>query len=104
MELAHDIKPNLTEPGTMYFLGASLLKCGELKNKHYNLVFNVSVFTALVCTILMVLYFKYRGRLSKHEIEIKENQKREYVMSKIKNYQDTRRKEQQQLITNLPKW
>ena len=76
----------------------------ELKNKYYNIVFNVSVFTALVCIIGMVLYFKYRGRLSKHEMEVKENQKREYVMSKIKNYQDTRRKEQQQIITNLPKW
>ena len=104
MDMTQYSKPNLTEPGAMYFLRASLLKCGEFKNKHYNLVFNVSVFTALVCIISLVLYFKYRGRLSKHEQEIKENKKREYVMSKIKNYQDTRRKEQQQIITNLPKW
>ena len=104
MDSASASKPNLIEPGARYFLSASLLKCNELKNKYYNTVFNVSVFTALLCIIGMVLYFKYRGRLSKHEMEVKENQKREYVMSKIKNYQDTRRKEQQQIITNLPKW
>ena len=44
------------------------------------------------------------GVVDKHEMEIKETQKKEYIMSKIKNYQDTRRKERQQMITNLPKF
>jgi len=104
MNLNTSVRPILTEPGTKYFLNASLNKCSELKNKYYNTVFNISVFLFLLCLIGIVLFFKYKGRLSKHEQEIKENQKREYVMSKIKNYQDTRRREQQQIITNLPKW
>lgn len=98
------VNPRLIEPGTKYFLNASLNRCRELKNKYYNTVFNVSVFVALMCIIFIILYFKYKGRLSKHDMDVKENQKREYVMSKIKKYQDTRRQEQQQLITNLPKW
>jgi hypothetical protein len=81
--------PKLIEPGTRYFLNASLNRCNEIKNKYYNQIFNISVF---------------KGRLSKYEMEIKETQKKEYIMSKIKNYQDTRRKERQQMITNLPKW
>ena len=104
MDLKTITAPKLIEPGTRYFLNASLNRCSEIKNKYYNTVFNISVFIFLTCIIFLVLYFKYKGRLSKHEMEIRENQKREYVMSKIKNYQDTRRKEQQQLITNLPKW
>ena len=104
MNLDTYVKPVLTEPGTKYFLNASLNKCSELKNKYYNTVFNVSVFLFLICIIGLVLFFKYKGRLSKHEQEIKYKQKREYIMSKIKNYQDTRRREQQQIITNLPKW
>jgi|TARA_B100001093_G_C26646240_1_gene935426 hypothetical protein len=104
MDLNSYVKPLLTEPGTKYFLNASLNKCNEIKNKYYNTVFNISIFVFLLSLIGMVLFFKYKGRLSKHEQEIKENQKREYIMSKIKNYQDTRRKEQQQIITNLPKW
>mgnify|MGYP001353377658 CR=1 FL=1 len=96
--------PKLIEPGTRYFLNASLLRCSEIKNKYYNYVFNISVFLALSLIICMILYFKYKGRLSKHEIEVNENKKREYIMSKIKNYQDTRRKEREQMITNLPKW
>ena len=96
--------PKLIEPGTRYFLNASLNRCSEIKNKYYNQIFNISVFIFLSCIIGLVLFFKYKGRLSKYEMEIKETQKKEYIMSKIKNYQDTRRKEQQQMITNLPKW
>ncbi len=104
MDLTLFAPPKLIEPGTRYFLNASLNRCSELKNKYYNLVFNITVFIGLLSTIGLILYFKYKGRLSKHDMEIKETQKREYVMSRIKNYQDTRRKEQQQIITNLPKW
>lgn len=96
--------PILIEPGVRYFLNATLNKCNNLKNKYYNTVFNISVTLGLVFIISIILYSRYKGRLTKEEIYIKEKQKEQYIMSKIKNYQDTRRKEKQQMITNLPKW
>jgi hypothetical protein len=51
-----------------------------------------------------VLLFKYKGKLTPKEIQIKDNEKQQYILSKIKNYQDTRLRESQNLITGLPKW
>ena len=47
---------------------------------------------------------KYKGKLTPKEIEINEGVKRQYILSKIKNYQDTKLIESQSLITGLPKW
>ena len=38
------------------------------------------------------------------EIEENENNKKIYILSKIKNYQESKLRSQQQLITGLPHW
>jgi len=47
---------------------------------------------------------KYKGKLSVEEIKEKEIEKKKYILSKIKNYQDSRKREEQELITGLPHW
>jgi hypothetical protein len=37
-------------------------------------------------------------------MEQKETDKKQYILSKIKNYQETKLRAQQQLITGLPHW
>ena len=41
--------------------------------------------------------------LIKHDL-VKMNEKKQYVLSKIRNFQDARKRSQQQLITSLPHW
>ena len=95
-------KPSLTEPGVKYFINTTLKNCREFKNKYNNILLNVvliGLFILLVCFVLLV---KYKGKLTPHEKEIKNVEKQQYILSKIKNYQDSKLHTQQQLITGLP--
>ena len=95
-------KPSLTEPGVKYFINATLKNCRDFKNKYYNILLNVvliGLFILLVCFVLLV---KYKGKLTPHEKELKNREKQQYILSKIKNYQNAKLHSQQQLITGLP--
>jgi hypothetical protein len=48
------------------------------------------------------LLYKYKGKLSEEEIEKKELLKKQYILSKIRNFHDSKIKSQQELITGLP--
>jgi hypothetical protein len=52
----------------------------------------------------ILLMYKYKGKLTPQEKEEKEKEKQQYVLSKIRNYQDAKLRAQQQLITGLPHW
>lgn len=59
----------------------------------------------LFLTILgILLLYKYKGKLTPEEIEQKETIKKQYILSKIKNFQDAKIRAQQELITGLPHW
>jgi hypothetical protein len=51
-----------------------------------------------------ILLFKYKGKPSPAEKQRKSQEKQQYVLSKIKNYQETKLRTQQSLITGLPQW
>lgn len=96
--------PNLIEPGMKYFLDKSLVNCRNLKDKYLNYLFNIGVFLLFILLVGSILYFKYKGKPSKYELEQKEIQKKHYILSRIKNYQDAKRHSSKDLITGLPEW
>lgn len=95
-------KPMLTEPGVKYFLNETLKQCHSFREKYNNMLFNVGLFVGFLVILGILLLYKYKGKLTPQEIEQKEIDKKKYILSKIKNYQDTRLRAQQQLITGLP--
>ena len=97
-------KPLLIEPGVKYFLNETLKKCHVFKESHNIFVLNLSLLLGFLIILGIVLLFKYKGKLTPKEIEIKDKEKQQYILSKIKNYQDTKLRESQSLITGLPKW
>ena len=97
-------KPALIEPGVKYFLNETLKRCHVFKESHNIFVLNISLLLGFLVILGIVLLFKYKGKLTPKEIEIKEKEKQQYILSKIKNYQDTKLRESQSLITGLPKW
>jgi len=97
-------KPLLIEPGVKYFLNETLKKCHVFKESHNIFILNMSLFAGFLVILGVVLLFKYKGKLTPKEIQIKDNEKKQYILTKIKNYQDTRLRESQSLITGLPKW
>jgi len=98
------IIPMLTEPGVKYFLSETLKQCHKLKEKHQNIIFNIGLLIAFISVLGGLLLYKYKGKLTPEEIERNELDKKMYILSKIKNYQDAKIKSQQELITGLPHW
>lgn len=97
-------KPILTEPGVKYFLNETLKQCHIFKEKYNNTMFNIGITIAFFIILGIILLYKYKGKLTPDEILQKETQKKQYILSKIKNYQETKLRAQQQLITGLPHW
>jgi hypothetical protein len=97
-------KPILTEPGVKYFLNETLKQCHSFKEKYNNMMFNIGITIAFFFILGILLLYKYKGKLTPEEMEQKETEKKQYILSKIKNYQETKLRAQQQLITGLPHW
>lgn len=105
MHLDQDIsKPLLIEPGVKYFLNETLKQCHVFKENHRNMLFNVGLFVAFFIVLGILLLVKYKGKPTQAELEQKELEKKQYILSKIRNFQDAKRREQQELITGLPHW
>jgi hypothetical protein len=68
------------------------------------LFYNIGIFILFIMVVSCLLVYKYKGKLTKEELEIKEKEKQYYILSKIKNYQSAKLQAQQQLITGLPQW
>ena len=104
MDVDEIAKPSLIEPGVRFFLHQSLKQCNLIREEYYNLVFNIAVFIGLLTLICLVLLYKYKGRLTPSEMHEKNKEKQQYVLSKIQNFQENKRKVHQELITGLPNW
>lgn len=97
-------KPILIEPGVRYFLNETLKQCHIFKENYKNLMINVGLLIFFIIILGIILLIKYKGKLKPEEINQKELEKKKYILSKIKNYQDARKKQEQELITGLPHW
>lgn len=96
--------PKLIEPNIKYFTKATLQKCKLIKYKYYNIIFNILSFAILVVVGVGLLVYKYKGKLSPLEKEVRSQQQKNYIFTKIKQYQDIRLRNNDSLITNLPKY
>lgn len=97
-------KPVLIEPGVKYFLNETLKQCREFKEKYYNTLFNIGTFIGIILLLGITLILKYKGKITPEEKEAKEMEKKQYILSKIRNYQEAKIRTQQELITGLPHW
>jgi hypothetical protein len=97
-------KPMLTEPGVKYFINETLRHCHQFKEKYNNMIFNIGLLSLFFIILAILLIYKYKGKLTPEEIEQKELIKKQYILSKIRNFQDAKVRAQQELITGLPHW
>jgi hypothetical protein len=97
-------KPILTEPGVKYFLNQTLKQCHIVRDNFHNMVFNIGLFIGFLIILGLILLYKYKGRLSSVEIEKKNKEKQQYILSKIQTFEQCKRKASQELITGLPNW
>jgi hypothetical protein len=96
------LKPHLIEPGVKYFLNSTLQQCKIFKDKYYNFIYNLGILILFIGTLGGVLYFKYKGKMTKEEKELKIRQKQEFILSKLKLMHNTNKNKS--LYTDLPLW
>jgi len=96
--------PSLVEPGVKYFLNQTLKQCGVIKKNVSNNLFYISLFILFLLILGGLLLYKYKGKLTPAQINEKNKQKQQYILSKIKNYETTKKIQREELITGLPSW
>ena len=96
--------PSLVEPGVKFFLSRSLINANDYKKKYYNTIFNISLLIGFIMFLSCILVFKYKGKLTEKEKKENNDKTMSYVLSKIKVFQESKRKLEQELITGLPQW
>jgi len=97
-------KPALTEPGVKYFLHQTLKQCHAVRDNFHNTVFNIGLFIAFLLILGLVLLYKYKGKLTPAEIQKKNQEKQQYILSKVQKFQQAKRIAHQEIITGLPEW
>ena len=96
--------PQLIEPGTKYFLNETLKQCHTYKTNYHNILINISLFVGFLIVLGSILFYKYKGRLTHIEKENKDKEKQQYILSKIKIFQEAKKTAHQELISGLPGW
>ena len=104
MSFGEIAKPVLTEPGVRYFIDSTLKQCHKVREIYNNYIMNVFLFVTFIFMMGLFLAYKFKGKLTPEEIEHKNDEKKQYIMSKIRNYQDAKQREKQSIITGLPEW
>lgn len=93
-----DYNPRLVEPRVKYVLNNYLYKLKLDTELKKNLIFNIVCLSSILFIIIFTLYIKYKGRLTKEELKKKEQKKKEYILTRLRKYQNMI----QQPLTNIP--
>lgn len=99
-------KPRLVDNSTKYFFNGILKECNKFKQKNFNLYYNLLLFILFIVIVGCILFFRYKGNLTKKQLYAKQTKDNNYIMSKLIYYNRQNIENQQRinnnLITNLP--
>lgn len=93
---------HLTEPGIKNLFIQNLNECKQIKLNYHTKCLNLALFIGFFVCLGILLYVKYKGRLSDEEKESRKEKDRLYILNQIKMVQIDRQKTSNELITNLP--
>lgn len=96
--------PVLTEPGVKFFIKETLKKCRTVKDGYYSIIFNVGLLILFVSLLGTLLLYRSKNKPTKEEVDKRRQSNREYVLGKIKSLRETKQRENNTLITSLPKF
>ena len=97
-------RPYLIEPGTKYFLSATLQNSNIKRIKQNKFYFNVSLFVLFSIVVAFFLMYKFKNKATQEEIQAKKRQKEIYILSKVRNVIEHKERQHTNIITNLPKF
>jgi hypothetical protein len=100
------MNPSLIEPGVRYFLHGTLKECRRFKDNYISVIFNISMILLLFAVIGGFLLYRYKGKPTLAELDLKNRQKQEYIVSKLQKlaYEKKKNSINTTMITGLPEW
>ena len=102
----NSIKPTLIEPGVRYFLNGTLKECRKFKDNYISVIFNISMILLLFALVGGFLMYRYKGKPTPAELDLKNRKKQEYIVSKLQQLVIEKKKNSVNttMITGLPEW
>lgn len=96
-------KAKLIEPGTANFMGHILKRCGIIRKKRYNLIFNVCIGIIFVLVLGSTLYYAKQVKTRKNETkQMDDYQKQTYIMETIQKIHNIKNTYHNELASNIP--
>lgn len=98
-------EPSLIEPSVKNYLFNTLHKCHSTRINIYYYAFNIIVLTLFAVFVGVTLYYCYTQKPNEYERQQRMISDQEYVLNKIKSYQDQRKNDNEtqfSSISNLP--
>jgi hypothetical protein len=84
--------PSLVEPTIKVIMKQQLDVCNKDRFHKNSVMLNIVICIVLLCVISAILYIKYKGKQDIALLKEKERKKKEYILSKINNYQQMKNK------------
>ena len=93
---------HLTEPGIKNLFMQNLNECKQIKLNHNTKCLNIFLLVGFFTVLGVLLYVRFKGKLSKEEKDARKEKDRLYILNQIKMVQIDRQQRSNELITNLP--
>jgi hypothetical protein len=84
--------PSLVEPTIKVIMKQQLDVCNKDKFQKNSIILNIVIGAVIICIISAILYVKYNGKQDIQLMKERERKKKEYILSKINNYQKMKNK------------
>jgi hypothetical protein len=96
--------PKLIENNVKNYLYFSLQNCHQYRVQFYSVLFNIVVFAGFVIVFGTTLFFCWKKKPNKIDLERKRAKDQELILSKIRYFQQVKQhqKESMNSLTNLP--
>ena len=99
-----DKTPQLIESGTKYFLKETLKQCNKTRTKYNNFITNFILFTVLTIILGLFLYYRFHSKPTKKDMKKTDLENKIFILNKIKECSEKKRRQDNEIITNLPKF
>lgn len=94
-------QPKLIEPMAKHYLFETLKTCHHIRVNMYSYALNIGVFLLFSILFASALYYSKQNRLSDYEKHKKMQLDQQYVLSKIRYYQESNTKERETSSSNI---
>jgi hypothetical protein len=88
MDIDDGLTPKLIDTSAIHYLDSALKKSHEIRIKYHHIVWNFGLVFVLVFCVGAALYYRYANRPTQDEANYKLIKDQEYVLSKIRYFQE----------------